>query len=271
MDLEDEDAPLVSYIHLIGNLGNQLFQIAAAYAHALRIGGTLRLSNNADFGDDTFLHKCRVCVGSPPNTPCVPEPHFHYVPIPEKAQWLHGYYQSSRYFADVKDAVLDLFDPALRIKTLVAERYGEYLGMTGDYEDTVVVHVRRGDYVTPSNMPVHGILTPTYFRAAMALFKEAKGPACKFLFFSDDIEYCRSVFGRDPGVICVDEPNATLALHLMSRFKHYIMSNSSFSWWATYLGNPATTVIAPRSWVGPQGPQDFEDIYEPDWILLPAE
>lgn len=259
----------VSYIQCIGQLGNQLFEIAAAYAHALRNGATLRLSDTLHYGEDSFLHKCAAFVGPPPdNVPVVPEPHFHYAPIPDHAQWLHGYYQSSKYFADMKPAVLDLLDAHPRVKAAVAEKYASYL-QNDDYADAVVVHVRRGDYVTFPR--IHDILTPLYFRAAMETFRNTTGIDCKFLVFSDDIAYCREVFGNDANVECIDEPNVTFALHVMSQFKHYIVSNSSFSWWATYLGTPATTVIAPHPWFGPDGPPDFEDIYEPDWIRLPAQ
>jgi hypothetical protein len=272
----DERFTTVSYVKLIGGLGNQLFQIAAAYAHARRTGGKLQLSNDVDFGKGrpsyftTFLHQCKASIGSAPSGPTYREPYFHYAPIPKEVQSIFGYYQSSRYFADVSGDVHRLFDPHPMIKNVTAAKYGVYLTEEGK-ANTVIVHIRRGDYMTASNTRIHGILTPLYYRAAMKHFRDTLGPSTQFLLFSDDYNYCEATYKDDLGVTCINEPNEAVALHFMSQFRHYIISNSSFSWWAAYLGEPATTVIAPDRWFGPGGPQDYEDIYEPGWLRLTAE
>jgi hypothetical protein len=156
------------------------------------------------------------------------------------------------------------------IKNVTAAKYGVYLTEEGK-ANTVIVHIRRGDYMTASNTRIHGILTPLYYRAAMKHFRDTLGPSTQFLLFSDDYNYCEATYKDDLGVTCINEPNEAVALHFMSQFRHYIISNSSFSWWAAYLGEPATTVIAPDRWFGPGGPQDYEDIYEPGWLRLTAE
>jgi len=266
------------YVQLLGGLGNQLFQIAAAYAYSLRTeGDQLRLSNHVDNGAGrpsyytTFLHKCVPFIGVPTgmNVALYREPHFHYAEIPNDIHAMIGYFQSSRYFKEISDDVKALFDPHPVIKEVVAANYRSFLSD----RNTVIMHVRRGDYMTEKNISFHGILTPLYYRAAMALCRErlASGSNTNFLVLSDDIEYCRTTYGSDPGVICLDEPNECLALHFMSQFHYYILSNSSFSWWASYCGTPATLVVAPDRWFGPAGPQDTEDIYEDGWVRLKAE
>ena len=268
----------MTYVKLIGGLGNQLFQIAAAYAHARRTGGSLQLSDDVDFGKGrpsyftTFLHQCKASIGPAPPAPTYREPYFHYAPIPTGAQSIFGYYQSSRYFADASGDVRRLFDPHPVIKNVTAAKYGVYLTEEAK-TTTVIVHVRRGDYMIASNLHYHGILTPLYYRAAMKHFRDRAvlGPSTQFLIFSDDIDYCRATYGDDAGVTCIDEQNEGVALHFMSQFRHYIIANSSFSWWAAYLGEPAVTVVAPDRWFGPAAPQDWEDIYEPGWLRLKAE
>ena len=270
--IQNESVQRVSHVKLMGRLGNQLFQIAAAYAHALRSDASLLISGGDESVMPTyyngFLSGCKQFVGDAPGVVAIErEPHFHYTPIPTGAQSILGYYQSSRYFADVKGTVLALFDPPFDIKAEVAKKYSALM----HHKNTVVVHVRRGDYTTSVNIRIHGILTPLYYRAAMAFFRDCQGSDCTFLLFSDDIDYCRAVFGSDAGVICVDEPNESVALHLMSQFRHYVISNSSFSWWAAYLGAPASRVVAPDRWFGPGGPSDYEDVYEPEWIRMASE
>jgi hypothetical protein len=278
MALDKRFTEKVSYVKLIGGLGNQLFQIAAAYAHARRGSAQLRLSDDVDGGHGrpsyytTFLHKCKAFIGPSPSSPTYREPHFHYAPIPKEAEFIFGYYQCSHYFADVSGDVRALFDPHPIIKKVTTAKYGAYLTEEGKVKTTtVIVHVRRGDYMTAKNLSFHGILTPLYYRAAMKHFRDLLGPSTQFLLFSDDINYCRATYGGDAGVTCIDEQNESVALYFMSQFRYYIISNSSFSWWAVYLGEPATTVIAPDRWFGPAGPQDYEDIYEPDWLRLTAE
>ena len=59
----------------------------------------------------------------------------------------------------------------------------------------------------------------------------------------------------------------------LSLFRHVIMSNSSYSWWATWL-NPSSydtgsrVICCPDRWFGPTGPQDVETIFEPEWIRI---
>jgi hypothetical protein len=276
MDERFKHNPRVCFVKLIGGLGNQLFQIAAAFAHAKRRGAVLQVSEDVDFGRGrpryftSFLHQCRQYIHPAPQVPTVHEPHFHYAPIPAEAQSIFGYYQSSRYFADVSGDVKALFDPHPSIKSDVASKYASYLTSEAKTK-TVIMHIRRGDYMIPSKKDFHGILTPLYYRAAMALHREHLGSEAQFLIFSDDNAYCLATYGADKGVICIDEPNECFALHFMSQFRYYILSNSSFSWWATYLGEEAITAVAPDRWFGPLGPPDIQDIYEPNWVRLKAE
>ena len=241
-------------IQLIGGLGNQLFEIAAAYAYCRRYGYTLKLSPNTSHGHrtttywDTLLTACKPYISQSPiriTTPLWREPHFHYHAIPPGAHSLFGYFQSSRYFADYANEIRSLFNVPSDTLT----------GVEG-----AMVHVRRGDYVVGANKAFHGILTPDYYRRAIAEL-----PAGTPLFvFSDDLEWCRGLdFLKD--ATFVDEPDEVAALKKMSQFRYYVISNSSFSWWATWLGYPAELVIAPDRWFGSTGPQDWEDIYEPGW------
>lgn len=250
------------YVQLLGGLGNQLFQIAAAYAHAKRNGCDLKVSttvSSAAHGTyyDSSLYNIKPYLGPGNKGLWWREPHFHYTPIHPSARQLKGYFQSSKYFADVSGELRELFTPAPAVVATVRARYAELLA---DPTAWTVVHIRRGDYL--KHPTYHGILTEDYYRRAVAT-----APTSRLLVFSDDIEWCRSRPWL-AGARFVDEPDAAVALHLMSQFENYIMSNSTFSWWAVWLGREAKTVLAPAAWFGPAGPQDYEDIYEPGWKRL---
>jgi hypothetical protein len=59
-----------------------------------------------------------------------------------------------------------------------------------------------------------------------------------------------------------------ICLYMMSCSQHFIMANSTFSWWGLFMETKADNVIAPRQWFDPDGPQDWQDLYEEGWILM---
>jgi hypothetical protein len=266
------------YVQMMGGLGNQMFQIAAGYAHTRRAGRHLILSERTNCKRPTywnsFLYRCAGFVGVAPVTAGSSlwrEPHFHYRAIPETATGLFGYFQSSRYFADCSGEIRSLFDPHPDIKAAVAARYADLLGTAA--ADTCVVHVRRTDYLAAAAF--HVVCDKAWYARALAEMDRLRPGPLKYLVFSDDLGWCQAPeqadlwVGRD--VVFVDEPTDCLALHLMSQFRSFVIPNSSFSWWAAWLSSATEdkTVIVPDRWFGPAGPQDWEDIYEAGWIRLP--
>lgn len=253
------------FIQLMGGLGNQLFEIATAYAHSQRNGFDLKISptTNCKRGVywESFYPKCIPYRNTIINTNIASysEPHFHYTELPAHANNLIGYFQSSKYFSNYSEEIRELFRPSQTVYNSMNENWGHLLT-----EPAIVMHIRRGDYVPLPQF--HCILTPSYYLAAAQRMMNETG-ITKLLIFSDDIEWCKTI-GLPDSSVFVDEPDETVALLLMSQFKYYIISNSSFSWWAVWLGAPAALVYAPDRWFGPHGPQDVQDIYESNWVKL---
>ncbi len=151
-------------------------------------------------------------------------------------------FQAAYLFAQVKKGLLaDVYvqDPSFfeEYEDEIKKWFGEGIG----FLDYVAVHVRRGDYVAN---PFYTDLSQTdYYEKAMNLF-----PVDKFLFFSDDIAYCKEKW-QGERFHYVETGNEVDDFNLMASCKHTIMANSSYSWWAGFLNhNPAKKVIYPKQW-----------------------
>jgi hypothetical protein len=191
--------------------------IAAAHAHAKRNNYRSRLIKRDPTYWDTYLHKCVDMIGLFPSTAKHwKEPRFSYTPIPPDRTTLSGYFQSSRYFADVSGEIRMLFDPPASLKETVTSKHRQLLPPA---DGDVVVHIRRGDYLVGGNLRVHGILDERYYKRAVAAARVAI-PNCRLLVFSDDLSWCRA----QPwlaGSIFVDEPTDVHALWLTSTYAQY--------------------------------------------------
>lgn len=135
---------------------------------------------------------------------------------------------------------------------------------------SVSIHVRRGDYLTPENQALFGgICTEAYYIEGMRLMRE-RYPKCRFYLFCNDKDWAGETFAGQEDITLVDLPRSGEAsideemnldcaeFALMSRCKHHILANSSFSWWASYLNpNPDRFVLAPERWLNNTDCRDF--------------
>ena len=159
---------------------------------------------------------------------------------------LVGYWQSERYFIDIADRIRADF--ALRQSLAGANaRLLELARSAG----SVGLHVRRGDFASLNDAAqVHGLCSIDYYRRAIDLVRKCC-PECHFLVFSDDPQWARAELPLDASAVFVtgNEQQPEQDLALMSACKHHIIANSSFSWWAGWLGDsPDQMVIAPAPW-----------------------
>ena len=107
----------------------------------------------------------------------------------------------------------------------------------------------------------------SYYKSAINLIEQAN-PDIKFMVFSDDVEFCKENFGADPKFEYVSEKSLTdnEELYIMSKCKHYIIANSSFSWWGAYLGyDEKSMVVCPVVGIWK------ENFYLDGWVKIPAE
>ena len=207
--------------------------------------------------------------------------------VPQVLTWdeiyLEGYWQSEKYFQAVEAQVREAYDTDSLIAYLKREDFWDSADMAGqdsvgsvrqyleEIESTcsVSVHVRRGDYLTPENQALFGgICTDAYYIEAIRQMRE-RYPQCRFYLFCNDREWGRQEQWAEDGLTRIQLPEKTelagknrvtdyAEFLLMSRCRHHILANSSFSWWASYLNsNPDKSVLVPDTWLNGTDCRDF--------------
>jgi hypothetical protein len=141
----------------------------------------------------------------------------------------------------------------------------------------VVVHARRGDYTTTeAARKYHGPLNVAYYKEAidrMLVTANIQDPL--FLLCSDDPLFWLEAIPAIPALqtytfrILGPEVSDVETLALLQQFGHFVIANSSYSWWSAFLSDAETpVVISPRRWFGPAGPKEFEDVYPSTWLRV---
>jgi len=182
--------------------------------------------------------------------------------LPSEA-YLDGYWQNPGYFSSIAEELRVRFAPANGLPASHQELWRRIKGSA-----SVCLHVRKGDYV---GHPELDVLDPDYYyRAIERLSEKVSEP--RFFVFSDDIGWCRENLRTDAArTVFVDTfpgEKAEYDFRLMSECRHFIIGNSTFSWWGAWLGNdPRKIVIAPKRWSRSQE-EEVSSTLEKDWTAL---
>ncbi len=287
---------------ILGGLGNQMFQYAAARALALFRGETVLVDlsgfNNYSLHHGYELQKIfsiealvadnseiRAAIGWRASQlgkrllkrsifskfrgkHFAVEPQFNYwtkLSEMHSPTYLMGYWQSARYF--------DSYDSEIRkdftFRLPLVERNAK-LAIDMAASQSISFHIRRGDYINhkPTSKIMH-VCSLDYYRDAVQ-WVSGKVANPVFYVFSDDMEWVRRHIDFLPNFVLVDfnrEENSFLDMQLMSSCKHHIIANSSFSWWGAWLNpNVEKIVIAPQKWFC--NGLDDSDLIPSQWIRL---
>ncbi len=175
-----------------------------------------------------------------------------------KQLYLYGYWQSYEYFKE-NDAIIK---QELNVKTEIPTECSELLKEINK-PNSICVHVRRGDYVSCGFLHCDEAY---YNRGCNHIFE--KHPDSNVVVFSDDIDWVKTnmKFDHPVAYVEVDVPDYE-TLRLMYLCKHFVMSNSSFSWWASYLcDNNSKIIVAPEYWL-PENKEN-KSMYLDNWTIL---
>lgn len=275
---------------LFGGTGNQLFQYAAGRALADHLGADLALDSRYVGGAraDCFGHFAHARLIRPTALPPAKteralryalwrlfgrNPRFHrekglgfdpgFRDLPDNT-YLHGYWQSERYFADIRAQLRS----DLTFTAPLDPANAAMAAQIGASACPVSVHVRRGDYLASGS---YAACPPAYYTAAIErIAQEADQPLTCYIF-SNDPDWARDNLDLGHAQIVVDindETRGPFDLHLMSRCAHHVIANSTFSWWGAWLNpDPAKRVIAPKNWFG-TAKLSNPDLIPDAWVRL---
>ena len=241
-----------------GRLGNFLFCAATmiAYARKHNLQYSMPNETNHQFWNPVYLPQLvNPQYDSSKQVVDVRElTLYKYDQLPFDEKWrdknivLHGYFQNPKYFDSCEQEIYEAFNQPQCNFAL---------------SKSVSVHVRRGDYLKLTDK--HPGVSIEWITNAMRLFT-----GYWFVFFSDDIEWCKKTFQSRKDCIFIEGQNEYDDLISMSRCEHHINSASTFSWWGAWLNrNKDKKVIVPKQWLMPSHSNQWtEEIVPKQWIRI---
>lgn len=240
----------------LGRLGNQLFQMSAVIGHSINTGvpyGFPFWNYNRYLKTPLESNDIQERV----NMFREIDP-WGFIEIPKCDKLdLYGYFQNPQYFDSHRDKILEIFEPNEEINKNLEDYFSQYEG-----KRITAIHVRRGDYLNfPDHHPVPSM--EYYSKAIKILNSETE----VFMVFSDDIDWCKEKFVGN--FVFSEDTDEFIDLMKMTRCDNYIIANSSFSWWGSYLCKKRNKTIAPSQWVG-NGYRNkkWQQVYRKDMIIL---
>lgn len=179
-------------------------------------------------------------------------------------RFLSGYFQSVTYIENSNFSKNDLND----IKVFLSKQSTQ--GLNYIMEDSIAVHIRRGDYLLEVNQ-YFGLLSDDYYSEAIASILSLRKFDTIYLFSDSPISptiksKLKTTFSK-LDVVDVQELNITdiSTLAILSHFEGHVISNSTFSWWGAYLASDNKIVVAPNVWFKQHLQPKL--IYPKSWII----
>lgn len=170
--------------------------------------------------------------------------------------YLEGYFQHYRYYKDIKNELKEDFKSKSVLEGEVLEMFNNIKS-----KNSVAIHVRRTDYLKFS----YPVVSKEYILKAMDLIKtKIKNP--HFFVFLDDLNWCtENIIHDNLTSVNLSNENKIYDFDLMRNCNHFIISNSTYSYWASFLGeNKEKIKIAPDKWYD----DSRKFILSEDYIIL---
>lgn len=255
-------------VDLKGGLGNQLFQLCAAYAYSEKYNKKLVQDTrypklNCGPVRRTYWNDMFSWVKSGAekkiwhSVVTAPDTGRDVLELKNGNVKLESYFQNDVWINEYKSKF-----KALCIPNSVKVPY-----IYPDGCVPVMCHIRRTDMIT-----ANFALSKTFYQEAFqTLLYSCKGDRLCLMIFSDDIEWCKTNvptwFSDGLEINYVEEGDETVQLHLMTTCQHFIVPNSTYSWWGAYWGEKVNSkVISTSIWDG-DGPKP-DSFFPKSWTIL---
>lgn len=175
--------------------------------------------------------------------------------------WCRGWFESSKFFEENDDIIKSEF--VLKSCSWGGEL--KELHKTISVSQSLCVLIRRGDFIGKSQ---YDVCTMEYYMKAINYIC-LKWPVETIFICCDDIEWAKANIKVNVGKVFFQPANIPSweALSLASSCKYFVISNSTFAWWAQHLSSrTGKVVVAPKEWRHEKYP--VKDIYEENWVCM---
>lgn len=194
---------------------------------------------------------------------------FEILPSRKRNKYIYGNYEHYGYIEEVLPQLRREFT----IRTQPSEANRRMLEELSGQE-AVCVHIRRGDYLSPQ-WKMLNVCTFDYYQRAMDEVARRRPNAVFWIFTNThaDVEWIQENYRFRQPVRYVDLDNPDYEeLRLMRACRHFVLSNSTFSWWAAVLAEGEDKVVAvPDRWLNNAQNDDTQGLYLKDWLRIPVE
>lgn len=250
-------------VKLRGGLGNQMFQYAYGKRLSVERGEDLKLDLSwfsspgaidprRAFDLDIFEAQTKIAS----------LPEIWWAKLTRS--YFSGFWQEYSSIRAIENAIRKEFafvEQLLPVSTGLAQQI--------EHSESVCVHVRRTDFMSADNF-----VGLEYYRSAVRLARESV-PRARFFIFSDDIAWCRQNLTFIEGAIFVSDEHqghkSANYLRLMTMCSHFVIANSTFSWWAAFLSSSTKKrVFAPYRWFKETDRNALvaRDLIPPEWTVV---
>lgn len=177
---------------------------------------------------------------------------------------VHGYFESPKYFAKIDETIKKELQPKHPLLDKNLNLYNKI-----NETESVCITIKRQDIENQAISAVYSYDISYFYTGIKYIKKQVINPV--FFIFSDDIDWCKKNLRIEGEHYFETDGNPVWEkIRLMSACKHFIIHNSTFSWWAQHLSpNKDKIVLAPVKWM--QRDDQPIDIYEDNWLYITPE
>lgn len=161
----------------------------------------------------------------------------------QKNKFIWGYFENPEYFSDIREVLINDFTPIYPALDNSSEMYKKIFE-----KESVCISIRKWE----DNEPITDdrfVCDEKYYRDAIRIIERiVQNP--QYVIFSNNTDWVKQHL-KFPDNSIYESGNDPIyeKIRMMSSCNHFILSNSTFSWWAQYLGKDLNkVVVSPSCW-----------------------